>query len=156
MLSYWVHMRTLTPETLPRPEDCNCLAVRQAARHVTQFYDRFLAPAGLRTTQFSILSKLQRLGPLTINALAAEMVIERTALGRTVRPLVRERLVEVVRNCADRRCKELRLTASGRERLRDGVKAWLRAQHRFAELFGAERTAELRLLLRTIAASELE
>jgi hypothetical protein len=34
------------------PEDCNCLAVRQAARHVTQFYDQFLAPSGLRTTQF--------------------------------------------------------------------------------------------------------
>ena len=36
-------------------QDCICLAVRQAARHVTQSYDQFLAPAGLRTTQFSIL-----------------------------------------------------------------------------------------------------
>ena len=56
---------------LSRPEDCNCLAVRQAARHITQFYDQFLAASGLRTTQFSILGKLRRLGPMTINALAA-------------------------------------------------------------------------------------
>ncbi len=28
--------------------DCNCFAVRSAARHVTQLYDQFLAPAGLR------------------------------------------------------------------------------------------------------------
>jgi len=26
---------------------CNCLALRQAARHVTQFYDQCLAPTGL-------------------------------------------------------------------------------------------------------------
>ena len=37
----------------PSPE-CNCLALRQAARHVTQFYDQCLAPSGLRTTQLSI------------------------------------------------------------------------------------------------------
>ena len=56
---------------LPKPEEWNCSAVRQAVRHVAQFYDQFLTPVGLRTTQFSILAKLQRLGPLTINALAA-------------------------------------------------------------------------------------
>ena len=62
---------------------CNCLAVRQAARHVTQFYDRFLALSGLRTTQFSILAMLKRNGPLTINALAAEMVMDRTSGNRS-------------------------------------------------------------------------
>ena len=33
-------MPTKTPL---RPDDCNCLALRQAARHITQFYDQFLA-----------------------------------------------------------------------------------------------------------------
>jgi hypothetical protein len=41
-------------ETLLRSEDCNCFAVRSAARHIRQLYDQFLAPIGLRTTQFSI------------------------------------------------------------------------------------------------------
>jgi hypothetical protein len=62
-------------DVLLRPEDCNCFAVRSAARHISQFYDQFLAPVGLRTTQFSILSKLKRRGPLTINALAKVMVM---------------------------------------------------------------------------------
>src|ERR1700741_2759904 len=92
------------------PEDCNCLAVRQAARHITQFYDAFLLPAGLRTTQFSILVKLRRLGPMTINALAAEMVMDRTTLGRNIRPLQRDGLIAVVRGNTDRRSKQLRLT----------------------------------------------
>jgi hypothetical protein len=39
------------------PDDCNCIVVRQAARHITQFYDQLLTPSGLRTTQFSILAK---------------------------------------------------------------------------------------------------
>jgi DNA-binding MarR family transcriptional regulator len=64
--------------TLPSPEECNCFAVRAAARHVTQSYDQFLAPTDLRVTQFSILAKLERGGPLTINALAEDMVMDRT------------------------------------------------------------------------------
>ena len=68
---------------------CNCLALRQAARQATQLYDRHLAPAGLRTTQFSVLINLRRLGPMTINRLAAQMVMDRTTLGRNVLPLER-------------------------------------------------------------------
>ena len=33
----------MTIDKLPPLEECTCLAVRQAARHVTQFYDRHLA-----------------------------------------------------------------------------------------------------------------
>src|SRR5438874_3086406 len=133
------------------PEDCNCLAVRQAARHVTQFYDAFLLPVGLRTTQFSILAKLRRLGPMTINALAAEMVMDRTTLGRNIRPLQREGLLAVAPGQPDRRSKELRLTKAGVERLRTAVCGWTRAQERFAAVFGAERAAELRNLLHTVS-----
>ena len=74
---------------------CNCLALRQAARHVTQFYDQYLVPTGLRTTQFSILAKLKRLGPMTINALARELVMDRTTLGRTMLPLERDGLIRI-------------------------------------------------------------
>jgi DNA-binding MarR family transcriptional regulator len=145
----------MSTDALPKPEECNCLVVRQAARHVTQFYDQFLTPVGLRTTQFSILTKLQRLGPLTISALAAELVMDRTTLGRTIQPLVRQRLAAIVRGNPDRRCKELHLTEFGTERVREAVKYWVRAQHRFAEIFGAERTANLCSLLHAVSASEL-
>jgi hypothetical protein len=73
--------------TLPGPEDCNCFAVRSAARHVTQLYDQLLAPVGLRITQFSILAKLKRRGPLTINALGDDILMDRTTLGRNTQSL---------------------------------------------------------------------
>ena len=145
----------MTSETRPGPELCNCLAVRQAARHITQFYDQCLAPSGLRTTQFSILAKLKRLGPMTINALAAELVMDRTTLGRNILPLQRESLIAVVKGKTDRRSKELRVTEAGAERLRAAIKGWVEAQTRFEAVFGADRTAELRALLHAVSASDL-
>ena len=137
------------------PAACNCLALRQATRHVTQFYDQFISPLGLRATQYSILARLHRKGAMTINALAAELVMDRTTLGRAIQPLARQRLAAIVRGNPDRRCKELHLTELGTERLREAVKCWIRAQSRFAEIFGAQRTAELCALLHAVSATEL-
>jgi DNA-binding MarR family transcriptional regulator len=145
----------MAADTLPRSEDCNCLALRQAARHVTQFYDAFLLPAGLRTTQFSILAKLRRLGPMAIKALAAEMIMDRTTLGRNIRPLQRQGLIAVAPGLTDRRRKEVRLTDAGRERLRAAIAGWNEAQNRFDTVFGAKRAADLRELLHIVSASKL-
>jgi DNA-binding MarR family transcriptional regulator len=135
-------------------QDCNCLAVRQAARHVTQFYDQHLASTGLRTTQFSILVKLRRHGPMTINALAADLVMDRTTLSRNILPLERDGLISVKAG-ADRRVKELHLTPVGVERMRAGVKLWAAAQTGFENSFGPERSSELRGLLRNLVATDL-
>jgi DNA-binding MarR family transcriptional regulator len=136
-------------------EECNCLAVRQAARHITQFYDQWLAPSGLRTTQFSILAKLRRMGPMTINALAAEMVMDRTTLGRNILPLERDGLVAAEQGRHDRRSKELRVTEAGEASFRAGLKGWRDAQRRFESAFGTERTANMRGLLQAVAATDL-
>src|SRR3954469_23178587 len=115
--------------------DCNCLAIRQAARHVTQFYDQFFAPVGLRATQFAILSRLRREGPMPINVLASLLVMDRTTLGRNILPLQRDGLIEIVASPADRRRRELRLTDAGREKQQAAVERWAAAQDRFDEVF---------------------
>ena len=144
----------LSDTTTPSPE-CNCLALRQAARHVTQFYDQCLAPAGLRTTQLSILAKLKRLGPLTINALARELVMDRTTLGRTMLPLERDGLISIEDGSLDRRSKELHLTKAGAERLGVARRLWSEAQKQFEAAFGGERALTLRNELRAVASSKL-
>ena len=145
----------MATDTLPRFEECTCLAVRQAARHITQFYDQHLTPFGLRTTQFSILAKLKQLGPMTINALADEMVMDRTTLGRNILPLEREGLLSIAPGPTDRRSKELRLTDAGIERLRAARRGWREAQAQFAAAFGDERACGLRALLGEVSATEL-
>src|SRR5580698_7539957 len=108
-------MRLLDRSEIPmavETQDCNCFALRSAARHITQLYDQFLAPSGLRTTQFSILAKLRRLGPMTINELAKNMVTDRTTLGRNIQPLERDGWIKIEPTASDRRAKTLHLTKS--------------------------------------------
>jgi DNA-binding MarR family transcriptional regulator len=135
--------------------DCNCYAVRAAARHVTQCYDQFLAPSGLRISQFSILSKLKRKGPLTISELADDMVMDRTTLGRNVLPLQRDGLIGIEPAVSDRRAKALHLTKTGEKRVDAARRHWVAAQERFDAVFGASRAAELRASLRSVVTSGL-
>src|SRR5436309_15137936 len=115
---------------LPGPEECNCFAVRSAARHITQLYDQLLAPVGLTFTQFSIVAKLGRRGALTINTLADDMVMDRTTLGRTIQPLDREGLIRIEPAPSDRRAKEIHLTGAVEKRLQAALEAWATAQAR--------------------------
>jgi DNA-binding MarR family transcriptional regulator len=135
--------------------DCNCLAVRQAARTVTQFYDRYLAAVKLRTTQYGILARLERQGPMSINALAAELVVDRTTLGRNIRPLERDGLIAIESDPSDGRSKSLRLTKAGDRRFQRAQKHWAEAQERFERVYGGRQASQLRENLRALVASEL-
>src|ERR1700730_15832876 len=140
---------------LRTPDDCNCFVVRSTARHVTQFYDQFLAPSGLRATQFSILARLKRLGPLTIKVLARDMVMDCMTLGRNILPLERDGLIRIEATASDRRAKELHLTKAGEKRLQVARKGWSAAQAAFETSSSPKRAAELRQMLRALRASEL-
>jgi len=133
------------------PAGCNCLALRQAARHVSQFYDQFLVGRGLRATQYSILARLHRRGPTSINALAAALVMDRTTLGRNILPLQRDGLVAIRPGRADLRSKEVHLTRVGAARFRAAAKDWRQAQTRFEAAFGGKRAKALRALLHEVA-----
>jgi len=136
------------------PEFCVCLAIRQAARHVSRFYDQHLIPSGLRITQFSILAKLKTKGPLTINSLAEVMVMDRTTLGRNILPLQRDGPIAVTRGSVDRRSRELHLTAMGLERLTKARTYWAKAQAGLDAAFGSRQLAELRALMRSVTLTE--
>ncbi len=122
---------------------CNCLALRQAARHISQLYDAHLSSTGLRTTQFSILMKLRKGGPQPISVLAKSMVMDRTTMGRAIGPLERDGLLKVEAG-EDARTRNLVLTAAGRTRLKKAERKWAEAQTKFESSFGAAQAAELR------------
>jgi DNA-binding MarR family transcriptional regulator len=125
------------------PAICNCLALRQAARHATQLYDRHLAAEGLKTTQYSILAKLARLGPQSINALAAMMVMDRTTTTRAVRPLARDKLVAIAPG-EDERMRIVRITPAGEKRAKAAAARWREAQREFEAAYGANEAEKLR------------
>ena len=92
---------------------------------------------------------------MTINALAADLVMDRTTLGRNILPLERDDLIAIEPAASDRRSKELHLTKAGDKRLEAARQGWIKAQARFKSAFGRKRTSELRDLLRAVVASEL-
>lgn len=128
---------------------CNNLALRQAARHVSQIYDRHMAQAGLRGSQYSILSKLARLGALPIGRLAEAMVMDRTALGRALGPLERDKLIKVGPG-SDGRTRSVALTALGQTRLAEAAILWRKAQDEFETRFGASEAENLRATLKRV------
>ena len=134
-----------TPDQTP----CNCLALRQAARRLSQIYDGHLVPEGLRTTQYSILSKLNRLGPMPVGKLADSMVLERTALARALQPLERDGLVSVGAG-PDKRTRSVALTAAGEAKFKAAQARWRRAQKEFETAFGAADAEALRATLRRV------
>ena len=135
----------------PISAPCNCLALRQAARRVTQYYDQALAPGGLRTTQYSVLAVLRRMQPVTQGALAEALVMDRATLGHNLRPLQQAGWVEIAPG-EDRRQRVLWLTDAGRARLLACVPLWQAAQANIEAGFGTDRATAMRDLLAVVAA----
>ncbi|WP_345815971.1 MarR family winged helix-turn-helix transcriptional regulator [Paraburkholderia sp. PREW-6R] len=124
--------------------DDDCFAIRQAARFVSQLYDRHLANVGLTITQFSLLSRLRRCGPMTMRQLTEAMRMQRTSLVRTIQPLRRNGLVSSESLGADARALSISITDEGEARLSEGRKHWHAAQAEFEHKFGERRAAALR------------
>ena len=132
---------------------CNCYALRQATRRVTQLYDHLLAPLGLRATQYSLLAEVERLGPVSLIPLADAMVMDRATLGHNIRPLEADGYLALSVG-QDRRSREVSLTESGRRILAQAKPLWQRAQAIFEAEIGPEEAAGLRTVLKRVASSE--
>ena len=120
---------------------------------MSQFYDSVLAPCGLKSTQFAMLTEIDRRAdaPPTIRDLAEALVMDQSTIGQNLRPLEREGLIALVQDEADRRSRRIKLTKVGRARLAAALPLWSAAQARFESGFGKRAAAELRTVLTTIA-----
>ena len=135
---------------------CNCAALRKAARRVTLVYDRHLARSGVTIGQYAILAEVGRApDPPTLTALAQALVMDRTGLSHTLKPLERDGLIRVERSRQDKRASVVRLTARGRERTAAARACWAEAQKSFSEAFGHDQAVALRALLRLVTNADL-
>lgn len=126
----------------PVESPCVCATLRMATRAVARIYDRALEPHGLRTTQYSILARLEVEGPASVGHLAARLAMDRSTLAREAAPLVRVGLVDEEPG-VDRRRRLLSLSADGLARLEAARPAWREAQRVVRGELGYDRTQEL-------------
>ena len=127
---------------------CACANLRKAARLVTQLYDESIRPSGLRGTQFGLLMAVKGLGPVTVTKLAKSTMMDRTTLGRNLKPLEKRRLIRIETG-EDHRMREITLTDKGLEALMKALPLWKKAQSHMVEGLGEER---LNSLLNDLAA----
>jgi DNA-binding MarR family transcriptional regulator len=155
-VSIFAMSSSLDSELLSSGSQCVSTAIRKAARRSTQFYDVALSRAGLRSTQFSILAELKRRGvPCSQSDLAAALVVERSALGRNLRPLEREGLIAIVAGEADGRKRFVALTAAGLEKHAVAEVQWREAQGNFLAVIGQEEGSSIRDRMLAIAENPL-
>jgi DNA-binding MarR family transcriptional regulator len=122
---------------------CNCSSLRSATRALSLAYDEVLRPSGLRLTQFSILARIAAVGPHPLNDLAEMLAMDRTTLGRNLKPLERDDLV-CLEVGMDRRQRVINLTAAGRRALMRAMPLWETVNQRFEVKFGVGKAKTLR------------
>ena len=122
------------------------MKLRQLSRRVSQHFDALLAQADLKTTQYSLLSQIQALGPIRPGALAQAMEMDASTLTRNLQPLLAQGWVTLGPG-ADGRSRLVQISASGRAKRAQAQRAWKRAQQAFNARLGGERVARLHALL---------
>jgi DNA-binding MarR family transcriptional regulator len=136
------------------PSVCVNAAIRRAARRMGQIYDDAFEPIGLRATQYSLMAQIDRVGAPTMRVLAEHLVMDLSALGHTLKPLMRDGFVELVVDEEDRRSRRVHLTKEGRAKLAQARLIWKKVQVGFDDVFGQPGAAQLRATLDLISSAD--
>lgn len=128
------------------PVGCTNFKLRQLTRRVTQHYDQHLAQVGLRITQYSLLSHVDLLGPLSPGELARRMDMDASTLSRNLRPLQLAGWVST-KEGLDGRSRVVAITESGQALRRQAQRHWKAAQVALNAKLGVATVAALHGLL---------
>lgn len=143
---------TLSFETTRFVRDtCLCLHVQRAARAVARRFDEALRPLDLTNGQFSLLMALNRPLPAKMAEVAALLAMDRTTLTANLKPLERRKLVGITADPADRRARQLALTAAGRRLLERALPVWTRTHQEIDRLVAGGDLNSLRTDLRALS-----
>ena len=141
---------TLEPVAPPTatvlPQGCTNFKLRQLMRRVANHYDAEMAKCGLKTTQYSLLSHVLKLGPIRPGDLATEMKMDASTLTRNLRPLVDAGWVTLQAG-TDARSRLVHITDAGRDKRAEAQRHWKAAQLALNETLGVERVLALHALV---------
>ena len=127
---------------------CACTTVAKAHRALCRFYEHEMLGSGMTITQFAIGRALQRNGPTALSTLSAELVMDRTSLYRTIRPMTDKRWV-LIDDTPPGRAKLASLTAGGAGALEAAEPSWARAQRAAVAAIGQQEWGALGRRART-------
>jgi DNA-binding MarR family transcriptional regulator len=124
------------------PQGCTHFKLRQLLRSVSRLYDAELAKAGLKGSQFSLLSHVLELGPIAPSVLADRMGMDASTLSRNLRPLIDKGWV-LQGPGADARSRTVTITEPGRAKHAQARFHWKHAQQALNGRLRIARVADL-------------
>ncbi len=138
--------RTVAATGGSTPHGCTNFKLRQISRQITRHYDAMVKGSGLKTTQYTLLSHVTKLGPLRPSDLAAHMKLDASSLTRNLQPLIAQGWVEQGAG-DDARSRMVRITESGRAKRAEAQRLWKQAQVALNDKLGEQRVAQLHALI---------
>ena len=128
------------------PQGCTNFKLRQLLRSVSRLYEAQMAPTGIKTTQYSLLSHLLTLGPVAPSELAQQMGLDASTLTRNLRPLIDQGYAAQGPG-ADARSRQITLTDAGRAKHAQARQHWKRAQLSLNERLGTKQVVALHSMI---------
>ena len=135
--------KTLRRDARAMAETCPGALSRLAARRISQFLDRELAPTGISAAQIALMAQIAAAEDDTLGALAARSGLEQSTLSRNLRTLENAGLIEIAAVESDLRRRSAWLTETGARRLESAIPLWRKAQARLAAAIAPALTQRL-------------
>jgi DNA-binding MarR family transcriptional regulator len=129
-----------------KPQGCTNFRLRRLSRVASRRYDAHVAPSGLKTTQYSLLSHVLHFGPLRPVDRAREMNVDASTLTRNLKPMLAAGFL-VQTEGPDARSRMLAITDAGREKRAEAQRLWHGAQLALNDILGTGRVLALHALL---------
>jgi len=136
----------MAPQLSDHPKVCTNLKLRQLMRRVTQHYDREIGRAGLKTTQYSLLSYIENMGPIRPIDLANKIKMEPSTLTRNLKPLLDAGWVSLDAG-QDARSRLITMSETGMKKRAEARRYWRKAQSELNQLLGIETVLALHALI---------
>lgn len=132
-------------------QTCMFNKTRTISRYVTNLYTNALKDIGVTPVQFSILTAVQLIPNANVNHLSSALMMDRTTLNRNLKPLLRDRYIDI-QESTDRRERKISITPEGQEVYEKGYEKWEEAQRELEEVIGTEDWLAMNSLFDTIIA----
>ncbi len=121
---------------------CACHKMREAARKITRKYNSALKPAGIKITQFTMLSAVGLKEGATLTEISTYLGMDRTTLSRNLGLLERQALIEIYDDGYGR-ARSAKLTDKGVTVMETALPLWRRAQKSLRQNLGDQIWAQV-------------
>lgn len=127
----------LSRHEIAKGTECTVFNLKRATRAVQSVFDEAFKSVGLEGTQYTVLSHIYVVEPISLTKLADLMDVDRTTLARNLAPLEKKGLIEI-KPGNDKRAKVINTTEIGKEVISKALPIWRVTQEKMKNTLGAE------------------